>query len=89
MKTLENTTSIELIISVIIGLMTVYLTKILVMKFYLKKTHEANPYKNLSFMIFLSGTIFSVSYIYSIMLFYSSDRSSPYLLSKFLSLLSF
>ena len=63
MKTLENTTSIELIISVIIGLMTVYLTKILVMKFYLKKTNEANPYKNLSFMIFLSGTIFSVSYI--------------------------
>ncbi len=37
MKALENTTSIELIISVIIGLMTVYLTKILVMKFYLKK----------------------------------------------------
>ena len=63
MKALENTTSIELIISVIIGLMTVYLTKILVMKFYLKKTNESNPYKNLSFMIFLSGTIFSVSYI--------------------------
>lgn len=63
MKTLVNTAAVELLISVIIGLTTVYITKILVMYFYLKKTNESNPYKNLSFMIFLSATIFSVSYI--------------------------
>lgn len=63
MNILENTASIELIIAVIIGLLTVYLTKVLIMNYYLKKTNESNPYENLSFMIFLSGSIFSVSYI--------------------------
>lgn len=54
---------IELLISVTIGIMTVYLTKTVLMRFYLQKTHEIDPYKNVSFMIFLSGTIFSVSYL--------------------------
>ncbi|MDC1369305.1 hypothetical protein N8301_01760 [Cyclobacteriaceae bacterium] len=63
MNILDNTASIELIIAVIIGLLTVYLTKVLIMNYYLKKTNELNPYENLSFMIFLSGSIFSVSYI--------------------------
>lgn len=63
MKTDFNTTPIELLISIVIGLITVYLTKTVMTRFYLRKTNEVNPYKNLSFMIFLSGTIFSVSYI--------------------------
>lgn len=54
---------IELIISIVAGVLTVYLTKLVMTKLYLKKTNELNPYKNTSFMIFLSGTIFSVSYI--------------------------
>jgi hypothetical protein len=54
---------IELIISIVVGVFTVYLTKLVMIKLYLKKTNELNPYKNTSFMIFLSGTIFSVSYI--------------------------
>jgi len=54
---------IELIISIVVGVLTVYLTKLVMIKLYLKKTNELNPYKNTSFMIFLSGTIFSVSYI--------------------------
>ena len=63
MKTEINIALIELVISLAIGILTVYLTKSVLMKFYLKKTNEKNPYQNLSFMIFLSGTIFSISYI--------------------------
>ena len=63
MKSEVNVALIELIISLIIGLMTVYLTKMVLTKYYFKRTGELEPYKNLSFMIFLSGTIFSVSYI--------------------------
>ena len=63
MKGEINIALIELIISLIIGLMTVYLTKMVLTKYYFKKTGDLNPYKNLSFMIFLSGTIFSVAYI--------------------------
>lgn len=43
--------------------MNVEATKSVWMNFYLKKTNEVDPYKNLSFMISLSGTIFSVAYI--------------------------
>jgi len=63
MKTEINLALIELLIALAIGILTVYLTKSILMRFYLKKTNEENPYKNLSFMIFLSGTIFSVSYL--------------------------
>ena len=63
MKTEINIALIELVISLAIGIITVYLTKTVLMRFYLKKTNEQNPYQNLSFMIFLSGTIFSISYI--------------------------
>ena len=63
MKTEINIALIELVISLAIGILTVYLTKLVLMRFYLKKTNEQNPYQNLSFMIFLSGTIFSISYI--------------------------
>lgn len=63
MKTEINLALIELIISLAIGILTVYSTKYVLTRFYLKKTNEQDPYKNLSFMIFLSGTIFSISYI--------------------------
>jgi hypothetical protein len=63
MKTEINIALIELAISLAIGIITVFLTKSVLMRFYLKKTNEKNPYQNLSFMIFLSGTIFSISYI--------------------------
>ena len=63
MKTEINIALIELVISLAIGILTAYLTKLVLMRFYLKKTNEQNPYQNLSFMIFLSGTIFSISYI--------------------------
>jgi hypothetical protein len=63
MKTEINIALIELVISLAIGILTVYLTKLVLMRFYLKKTNEQNPYQNLSFMIFLCGTIFSISYI--------------------------
>jgi hypothetical protein len=63
MKTVFGPAAIELLIAMGIGILTVYLTKTLLTKFYLKKTKEINPYNNLSFMVFLSGTIFSVSLI--------------------------
>jgi hypothetical protein len=63
MNSLFGPAGLELIIALLIGIMTVYLTKSILMNFYLKKTKEYDPYKNLSFMIFLSGTIFSVAYI--------------------------
>jgi hypothetical protein len=63
MKTEINLALIELLIALAIGILTVYLTKSVLMRFYLKKTNEQDPYKNLSFMIFLSGTIFSVAYL--------------------------
>ncbi len=63
MKTEINLALIELLIALAIGILTVYLTKSILMRFYLKKTNEQDPYKNLSFMIFLSGTIFSVAYL--------------------------
>lgn len=53
----------ELGLSALIGIFTVYLVKTIFVRFYLKKTHETDPYKNVSFMIFLSGTIFAVSYL--------------------------
>jgi hypothetical protein len=68
MKTIFGIAGFELLLSVFIGVITVYLTKVLIMRFYLRKTGEHDPYKNLSFMIFLSGTVFSVSFItYGIM----------------------
>jgi hypothetical protein len=63
MKTEINLALIELLIALAIGILTVYLTKSILMRFYLKKTNEQDPYKNLSFMIFLSGTIFSIAYL--------------------------
>jgi hypothetical protein len=54
---------VELLLAMLIGIITVYLTKTVLMNFYMKKTSESNPYGNLAFMIFLSGTIFSVALI--------------------------
>lgn len=53
----------ELGLSAMIGVLTVFLVKTFLVRFYLKRTHENDPYKNLSFMIFLSGSIFAVSYL--------------------------
>jgi hypothetical protein len=53
----------QLIIAVLLGIITVYLTKIIVTQFYKSKTGQSNPYQNTSFMIFLAGTIFSVAYM--------------------------
>ena len=63
MKTEFTIALLELIISIGIGITTVYLTKWLLTKQYTKRTAELNPYKNTAFMVFLSGTIFSVGYI--------------------------
>lgn len=54
---------IELILALGIGIMTVFLSKYVLTKYYLGKKYEADPYKNTSFMIFLSGSIFSVCFI--------------------------
>jgi hypothetical protein len=63
MNVLFGQAGIELLLAIAIGTLTVYFTKSILTNFYLKKTNEIDPYKNLSFMIFLSGTIFSVAYI--------------------------
>jgi hypothetical protein len=63
MNSLFGPAGLELLLALIIGVMTVYFTKSILMNFYLKKTKEHDPYKNLSYMLFLSGTIFSVAYI--------------------------
>jgi hypothetical protein len=54
---------VELLLAMLIGIITVYLTKTVLMNFYMNKTSESNPYGNLAFMIFLSGNIFSVALI--------------------------
>jgi hypothetical protein len=62
-KNLFGPAGVELLLAMLIGIITVYLTKTVLMNFYMRKTNESNPYGNLSFMVFLSGTIFSVSLI--------------------------
>ena len=63
MNSFFNVAFFELCLSVLIGVLTVFLVKTFLLRFYLKKTNEHDPYKNLSFMIFLSGNIFAVSYL--------------------------
>lgn len=59
-----NLSLIELLLSLIIGVVTVFITKSVLMRYYLKHTDNSQQiYKNLSFMLFLSGSIFAVSYI--------------------------
>jgi hypothetical protein len=53
----------QLSTAIVMGILTVYLTKVIVTKYYKAKTGQVNPYQNTSFMIFLAGTILSVSYM--------------------------
>tara|TARA_Y100001968_G_C19401824_1_gene741441 strand:- start:345 stop:869 length:525 start_codon:yes stop_codon:yes gene_type:complete len=55
----------ELSLSIIIGVLCFYLTHYVIIKIYSKKTVEENPYKNMAFLIFLSGILFSIGYLLS------------------------
>ena len=54
---------LELVLALFIGVGTLFLTKYIFTKIYKKKTGEEFPYKNLAFMIFLSGSIFGVAWL--------------------------
>lgn len=54
---------IELGLALFIGIGTLFLTKYIFTKIYKAKTGEEFPYKNLAFMIFLSGSIFGVAWL--------------------------
>ncbi len=63
MKTEFYVALTQLSTAIVMGILTVYLTKVIITKYYKSKTGQVNPYQNTSFMIFLAGTIFSVSYM--------------------------
>ncbi|MEN9301736.1 MAG: hypothetical protein RL264_165 [Bacteroidota bacterium] len=68
MNTIFGAAGLELVLSVLIGVITVLVSKTVLVWFYKRQTNDANPYDNLSFMIYLSGMIFSISFItYGIM----------------------
>ena len=54
---------LELGLALFIGVGTLFLTKYIFTKIYKIKTGEEFPYKNLAFMIFLSGSIFGVAWL--------------------------
>ena len=54
---------IELGLALFIGIGTLFLTKIIFTKIYRIKTGDEFPYKNLAFMIFLSGSVFGVAWL--------------------------
>ncbi|MFT4601766.1 MAG: uncharacterized membrane protein YjfL (UPF0719 family) [Arenicella sp.] len=83
---------LELGLALFIGIGTLFLTKFIFTKIYEKKTGEDFPYKNLAFMIFLSGSIFGVAWlIYGItapldttlVMLMSSDASGWQILIEF------
>ena len=55
----------ELALSILIGILSLYVIHYLILKIYKKKTNDENPYQNLSFLIFLSGILFSIGYLMS------------------------
>ena len=54
---------IEIFVTAMIAVLTVFLTKTLVMRLYINRTQDIDPYKNIAFMVFLSGMILSVCYL--------------------------
>lgn len=58
---------LELLISIIIAVLALYLTHYVLVKIYKSKypSAEENPYKNTAFLIFISGMMFSVAYLLS------------------------
>lgn len=54
---------IEMLLAAVIAILSVFMTKTVVLKLYVSKTRDIDPYKNLSFMVFLSGMILSVCYL--------------------------
>jgi hypothetical protein len=63
MNKIIGAAGLELVLSVLIGVITVFLCKSVLVWFYKRQTNDSNPYNNLSFMIYLSGMIFSVAFI--------------------------
>ncbi len=63
MKDRLFTSFFELGLFLVIAILTVFLTKFILSKFYRKHTGEEFPYKNLAFMIFMSSSIFAVAWL--------------------------
>ncbi len=56
---------VELALSIFVGVTSLYFTHFILVKIYKQKTGDNNPYKNIAFMILLSGIIFSIGYLLS------------------------
>ncbi len=54
---------IEMLVAAMVAIFTVFTTKVVVLRFYMNKTQDIDPYKNTAFMVFLSGVIISVCYL--------------------------
>ena len=58
-------TIFELTLSIVIGILSLYVMHYVILKIYKRKTNDEDPYQNVSFLIFLSGILFSVGYLLS------------------------
>ena len=58
-------TIFELALSIVIGILSLYVMHYVILKIYKRKTNDEDPYQNVSFLIFLSGILFSVGYLLS------------------------
>jgi hypothetical protein len=58
-------TLIELVMSILIGMSVLLVTHFGLTKIYQKRTEDDSPYKNTAYLIFVSGVMFSVSWLLS------------------------
>tara|TARA_B110001452_G_scaffold56073_1_gene43454 strand:+ start:4042 stop:4566 length:525 start_codon:yes stop_codon:yes gene_type:complete len=55
----------ELTLSILIGVLSLFLTHYILIKIYKSRTNDEKPYENTAFLIFLSGIIFSMGFLLS------------------------
>lgn len=59
------TSSFELLLSLLIGILCLYISHYIIVRIYTNRFGNKDPYKNNAFLIFLSGILFSVGYLIS------------------------
>jgi uncharacterized membrane protein YjfL (UPF0719 family) len=65
MNNILISSSFELILSIIIGILCLYIAHYVIIKIYSRRFSNDDPYQNNAFLIFLSGILFSVGYLIS------------------------
>ena len=54
---------LELILAILLGVLSMFITHFILVRIYKSKYPTEAPYKNNAFLIFLAGTMFSVAYL--------------------------